>query len=88
MAAPREANVADPTPILSELQALMCRVFEHDDLPVTRTTSAVDVQGWDSIANITLLLEIESHFRVRFSTADVSRLRDVGGLVDLIAARR
>ena len=51
---------------------------------VTRTTVAADIAGWDSMANVNLLLEIESIVGIRFKAAEVLILKDVGELVDLV----
>ena len=74
--------------ISSELTAVFRDVFEDDALVVARETSARDVPGWDSLMHVTLILQVERRFGVRFSSGEVAMLRNAGELQDLINARR
>ena len=49
--------------------------------------SADDVDDWDSLAHIRLLLTVEKAFKIKFSTSEVGKLQNVGDLVTLIKAR-
>ena len=69
---------------LDQVQDIFQDVFEDDELKVTRETTASDVEEWDSLMHVTLILEIESAFNVRFSSGDVANLKSVGDLCDLI----
>ena len=51
-------------------------------------TSARDIPDWDSLRHIELLVAVEQEFRVRFNTGEVAGLKNVGEMVDLIAAKR
>jgi len=73
--------------ISSELTAVFRDVFEDDSLAITRETSARDVTGWDSLMHVTLILQVERRFGVRFSSSEVAMLRNAGELQDLIRAR-
>jgi acyl carrier protein len=73
--------------IMSALNAVFCEVFEDEDLSITRETSAADIEGWDSLTHVTLILHVEKAFGVRFSSSEVSRLESAGDLEALIAAR-
>jgi acyl carrier protein len=74
--------------ISSELTTVFRDVFEDDSLEIGRETSARDVAGWDSLMHVTLILQVERRFGVRFSSAEVAMLRNAGELQDLIDARR
>ena len=63
-------------------------VFEDDALEITRDTTARDIEDWDSLTHVSLIVAIEQRLAVRFSSADVARLTDVGELVDLIERQR
>jgi acyl carrier protein len=73
--------------IMSALNAVFCEVFEDDGLSITRDTSAADIDGWDSLTHVTLILHVEKAFGVRFSSSEVSGLETAGDLEALIAAR-
>ncbi|MBM4291975.1 MAG: acyl carrier protein [Deltaproteobacteria bacterium] len=75
------------TSTLSRLQDVFREVFEDDDLTLTPSTSAADLEEWDSLMHVTLILAVEGAFGVRFTSAQVSSLETVGDLVSLIEAR-
>ncbi|MGC8476030.1 MAG: acyl carrier protein [Acetobacteraceae bacterium] len=79
-------------PILSELSAILREVLDDPELVLTPGTSAADVPGWDSMAHIALVVEVECRFGIHFQAAEIEALRQVGDLVALIetksAARR
>ena len=62
-------------------------VFDDPDLELKRSTSANEVEGWDSITYINLIVAIESEFRIRFTTAEITALNNVGELADLIGKK-
>ena len=69
------------------LVMVMRETFDRDDLMVTRETTAKDVEEWDSLANVELMVAVESAFDVRLRTGEISGLRNVGELRDVIASR-
>jgi acyl carrier protein len=69
---------------LARLQEVFRNVFDDDSLMVARETTAQDIEAWDSVQNITLMLDVEGIFGVRFSTSEMAYLKNVGELVDLI----
>ncbi len=73
--------------IYVSLTTLFQDIFDDDELVVESTTTAADVDGWDSLSHIRMILAVEQGFGVRFSAAQVSSLANVGELVDLIAAK-
>lgn len=73
---------------LEELQQVLRNVFDDDGIVITRDTTAADIEAWDSVQNVTLMLEAESRFRVRFSTAEMAYLKNIGDLVDLIEKKQ
>ena len=70
--------------ILKDVETIFRDVFDDDELVVTEDTSAADIEDWDSLMHVTLILEIESAFKVRFSSGDVANLDSVGDLCALI----
>lgn len=73
---------------LERLQDVFTDVFEDDDLTIDRTTTAAEVGDWDSVMHVTLMLHVEQAFGIRFTSAEVAALSDVGELVDLIEQKR
>jgi len=62
-------------------------VFDDPNLQLTPATTANDVPGWDSVMHINLIVAAEKEFGVRFTTAEVMSLRNVGDLTNLIAKK-
>jgi len=66
---------------------VMRETFGEDDLQVTRESSAQDVEGWDSLSHIELIVALEDAFGVRFRTGEIAGLKTIGELVGVITNR-
>lgn len=73
--------------ILDRLQPIFREVFENPSLRVERESSAMTVEGWDSLAHVNLIAAVEEEFRVRFALGELEELRCVGDMVELIARK-
>jgi acyl carrier protein len=77
----------DEAQIYSRLTTIFEDVFDETSIEVTPGLSAKDVDGWDSLTHLRLLLTIEKAFKIKFSTSEIGKLENVGDLVALIKAR-
>jgi acyl carrier protein len=77
----------DETQIYARLTEVFEDVFDEDSIVITPELSAKDVDGWDSLTHIRLMLTVEKAFKIKFSTSEVGKLENVGDLVKLIVAR-
>ncbi len=77
----------DESQIYARLAELFEAVFGEDSIGLTPEMSAEDVDGWDSLTHIRLMLTIEKAFKIKFSTSEIGKLQNVGDLVALIKAR-
>ena len=59
-------------------------IFDDDALEIKETTSSMDIEDWDSLNHINLIVAIESDFKIKFSFDEVSELKNVGEMVELI----
>jgi acyl carrier protein len=73
--------------ILAELTQIFRGIFDDDDLQITPATSADDISEWDSLKHINIVVAAEMEFKVKFQTSEIESLKNVGELVDLIAAK-
>ena len=73
--------------ILERLQPIFRDVFDDDDITVGPETTAEDVEGWDSLMHVSLMINIECAFGVRFSTTEVASMTNVGELARLLEQR-
>jgi acyl carrier protein len=62
-------------------------VFEDEDLQLTASTMAADVDGWDSVAHISLIFAVEEEFGFQFSSSELDTIQNVGDMQALIAQR-
>lgn len=69
---------------MSALRGVFARVFENDAIEIARTTTAADVEGWDSLTHIELIAEVEKHFGVKFKLTEIMKFKNVGDLADCI----
>lgn len=77
----------DEAQIYSRLAGVFNDVFDDETIEITPQLRAKDVDGWDSLTHIRLILSVEKAFKIRFTTAEVGNLANVGDLVALIRAR-
>ncbi|KWF29314.1 acyl carrier protein [Burkholderia pseudomultivorans] len=70
--------------IYAKLTTVFQDVFEDDDLVPTAETTAADVDGWDSLAHVRLILTVQKAFGIKFSASDIAGMKNVGDLVHLI----
>ena len=73
--------------VVDRLNHIFRDIFDDDDICVTDNTAAADIEGWDSLAHITLILGVEREFRIKMTAAEVGSLKNVGQMIDVIAAR-
>ena len=67
----------DTTELLEILNGIFRKVLKRDDITLTESTTAHDVDGWDSLTNMVLITEIENKFGVRFSFREIVKLKNV-----------
>jgi len=74
--------------ILAEIRGVMADVFDLDDgEDVTEETTANDIEEWDSLSHIRLIVAVERKFKVKFTSSEIESLKRVGDLVALVAAK-
>jgi acyl carrier protein len=77
----------DEPQIYARLAEIFQDVFDDESIEVTSHLSAKDVDGWDSLTHIRLMLTVERVFKIKFKTSEIGNLENVGDLVVLIRAR-
>ena len=73
--------------LYSEITTIFQRIIGDDSIKLAATTTAQDVEGWDSMNHIFIVVEIEKHFGVKFHAAEMEELKDIGELVLLLKKR-
>ena len=70
--------------IYAKLTEVFRDVFDDEDIVPTAETTAADVDGWDSLTHIRLVLAVSKAFAVKFSASEIGNLKNVGEFVTLI----
>ena len=73
--------------VYSNLTSVFREVFDDDTLQLTPETTAEDVEGWDSAAHVSLIVAAEMRFGLRFRTAELESLHNVGEFAELIQSK-
>ncbi|MCD7768953.1 MAG: acyl carrier protein [Oscillospiraceae bacterium] len=73
--------------IYAKLTKIFRDLFDNDSIVLTPETTAKDVEGWDSLAHITLIVTIERTFKMKFKMKEVSSMKNVGQMVAIIESR-
>lgn len=59
-------------------------VFDDEDITVNDATVASDIDGWDSLEHINLIVAVETCFGIKFNMGEVAAMKNVGAMVDLV----
>lgn len=70
--------------IKEEIQVVFRDVFEDDTIVINDKMTADDIEDWDSLTHIQLLLAAEKKFKVKFTTDEILKLKNVGEFVSII----
>ena len=70
--------------ILQQLTLIFEQVLKRSDLKIDYNTSAEDIDGWDSLTNMTIISEIEKKWGVHFKLRDIVRMKNIGDMIDVI----
>jgi acyl carrier protein len=73
---------------LQRMQRTFRAVLDNDTLELLPNMTASDVEGWDSLTHIDIIVSLEHEFKIRFTTAEISNLKNVGELEALVAGKR
>ena len=67
---------------INQVQEIFRDVLDDDELEVSYKTTAEDVDEWDSLNHIQLVVAIEKHFSIRFSASEIQGFSNVGEMCD------
>jgi acyl carrier protein len=73
--------------ILKELNAIFIDIFETEELVIDMHTAAKDVDDWDSLNHIQLVVAIEKHFKIRFTSREIQSWNNVGDIINSVESK-
>ena len=69
------------------LQEIFRDIFDDEELIIREDMSANDIEDWDSLAQINLIIDIEKEFKVKFNLEEVSSLKNIGEMLELLSKK-
>lgn len=69
---------------LDQLTEIFRDIFDDDRIILTSKTTARDIKDWDSLNHANIIVAVEQRFRIKFQTAEIDQLKNVGDLLNLI----
>lgn len=73
--------------LFERLNKVFRDVFDDDSICVNEDTTAEDIEDWDSLEHITLIVAIEKEFSIRFSMGEANKFKNVGEMANIILSR-
>ncbi len=73
-----------PEKIKEDLTEIFRDVLDNDSIVLGRETTADDIEEWDSLSQISLLVAIEKEFKIKLDFIEVKQLQNVGDMLDLV----
>ena len=73
--------------IYERLNNVFRDVFDDDSITVCETTTSNDIADWDSLEHINLIVAVEQEFGIKFNMKEVTTMKNVGEMVDIIISR-
>lgn len=70
--------------VFEKLNEVFRDVFDDESIVVTETTTAEDIEEWDSLEHINLIAAVEQEFGIKFNMGQVVSMKNVGEMADII----
>lgn len=74
----------DLNTVINEVTSVFKDVLDTDDIELKYETTANDVDDWDSLTHIQIVVAIEKHFNIRFTSGEIQKFKNVGEMCEAI----
>lgn len=81
-------DLSDKKLIIETIIDVTRKITGDNEVEINTSTAARDVKGWDSLAHIQIILDLEKKFGIRLRAGEVAKLTCVGDLVDIILIKK
>ena len=69
---------------IETVQTIFRSVLDNDEIVLNGETTANDIEEWDSLSHIQLIIAIEKHFAIKFTSKEIVTWKNVGEMIDCI----
>lgn len=73
--------------ILTQVTAVFMDTLDEDNITLTESSTADQVEGWDSLTHVQLVVAVEKKFKIRFAAKEIQSWKNVGELIDSISSK-
>jgi len=77
----------DNQTILNQVTEIFRKVLDDDKITLSSTTTANDVEEWDSLNHLQLVVALEKHFKIKFTSSEIQNWKNVGDMCDSISKK-
>lgn len=77
----------DRSEILKTVQEIFRDILDDEEIVLEDSTTADDVEGWDSLTHIQMIVAIEKQFKIKFTSKEILSWRNIGEMLDSIASK-
>ena len=78
----------EKTEILNSIQGIFRDILGNEDIHLSELSSPENVEGWDSIANVNVIIAVESEFGIKLGIDDIQRVKMVGDIVSIVQSHK
>ncbi|MEG2633686.1 MAG: acyl carrier protein [Oscillospiraceae bacterium] len=73
--------------VMEKANTVFCNIFDDEDIVISDDTTSADIEDWDSLEQINILVALEKLFSIKFAVSEVEGLKNVGEMIDLIISK-
>ena len=73
--------------IINKMNSIFCDVFDDDTIKISNNMTSADIEEWDSLNQITLVVNIEKIFDMKLNLVEISKLENIGEMIELILSK-
>jgi len=73
--------------IITKVQDIFRDLLDNESIVLTSETTADDIDGWDSLVHIQLIVAIEKYFKIKFTSREILTWKNVGEMIDCISLK-